>query len=522
MYQEHFKLRTLPFVDASDPQTFYLNHVYEAGLTTLRYGVLAKKGVMVLTGATGTGKSALLRKLFHDLADSVKPIWITGNGTLLAGILNKIVAELTLELQSRTRPVTLEGLESLLLESAERERFICVVIDEAENFDATTLEGLRQLSNFEADGQKLLQLVLVGRPEFLRRLDDPELRSLKQRVALHVRLLPLDTGEVRDYIESRLRAAGYGGADLFTPGAVARIAEYSGGIPRVVNTICDNALLIAYCNSEAQVSEALVEEVATNIGLAGHHQGIAGETSSDGQSWPEWRNLQADAQFETVWSNLEREDESLDSEASAGPRRRTLLKSIGAAVVLLIAATAVGAIMRIEKVGSIIAGETDRTVRLASDVSNQLAMGPKVTISDAPQELNGNNIWLASDAGELPAAVVTETDTGLRSSASRVSETDRSAPAPRKSRATQKPTPATTVTAEIQDKNAALKRKSIENDIQRAIQHRAIEGVTVRLIDGTAILGGRVASVRQRMLAERAAKSVTQVARVENQIAIQP
>ena len=142
-----------------------------------------------------------------------------------------------------------------------------VLVDEAQNLSDEALEGLRLLSNLETDQEKLIQIVLMGQPELQARLDRPSLRQLKQRVALQCRLIPLKDKEVCRYIEFRLRAAGYNGKDLFYPDAYHQIAFYSNGIPRLVNIICDNALLCAYARSQKIVSADMINEVARDLSL---------------------------------------------------------------------------------------------------------------------------------------------------------------------------------------------------------------------------------------------------------------
>jgi hypothetical protein len=155
-----------------------------------------------------------------------------------------------------------------LIEQLEKDHIVSVLVDEAQDLSDEMLEELRLLSNLETDRAKLIQIVLMGQPELEQKLDQPELRQLKQRVAMRCRLAPLSSDEVAPYINSRLHTVGYEGKELFDPGSVQKIALYSKGIPRLINVICDNALLIAYATSKSKVSAKIIDEVARDLQLA--------------------------------------------------------------------------------------------------------------------------------------------------------------------------------------------------------------------------------------------------------------
>ncbi len=341
MYTEHFGFCALAFTDAPEPHSFYWNPVYQTAFVNLRHGVLAKKGVIVLTGATGTGKTVLLRKLFDDLGPSVKPIWVVGSGDSVAGVLRTALSELNIKPESAEPTAMIDALHRFLIQSANSKNIICIIIEGAQNLDSETLEGLRQVSNFEAEGQKLLQLILVGQPEFIKTLDDPERRSLKQRVALFCRLFPLSQSEVGRYIEFQLDAAGYQGQRLFDPSAVARIAHYSGGIPRLVNTICDNALRTACRSLRKEVSQKLIDEVAMDMQLV-DHQRASPAAVFDRESWINRKEPPPDSQIETVWSNFQFDRAPPQSTMIARPPRRRVTGMIGAALLALITIGAAG------------------------------------------------------------------------------------------------------------------------------------------------------------------------------------
>ena len=166
----------------------------------------------------------------------------------------------------------LQELNDYLITQLKQAHIVSVLVDEAQNLSDEALEGLRLLSNLETDQEKLIQIVLMGQPELQARLDRPSLRQLKQRVALQCRLVPLKDEEVGPYIDFRLRAAGYKGKDLFHPDALQQIAFYSNGIPRLMNIICDNALLCAYARSQKIVSADMIKEVARDLRLGSEAQ----------------------------------------------------------------------------------------------------------------------------------------------------------------------------------------------------------------------------------------------------------
>ena len=519
MYREHFGFCALAFTDVPEPHSFYWNPVYQTAFVNLRHGVLAKKGVIVLTGATGTGKTVLLRKLFDDLGPSVKPIWVVDSGDSVAGVLRTALAELNIKPESAEPAAMIDAFHRFLIQSANSKNIICMIIEGAQNLDSETLEGLRQLSNFEAEGQKLLQLILVGHPQFMKTLDKPELRSLKQRVALHCRLFPLSQGEVGRYIEFQLDAAGYQGERLFDPSAVARIAHYSGGIPRLVNTICDNALRTACRSVRKVVSQKLIDEVAMDMQLV-DHQRASPAAAIDRESWINRKEPPPDSQIETVWSNFQFDSAPAQSTMIARPPRRRVTSMIGAALLALITLGAAGWAVHVQEAMPFLEylkaqvevvksgyGHLDESAK--SETANQSSLQQTAVADRSSAALDG-----------------AEPTVGAIAEAENLREPEESVPAQQKSQEEQKDnqihSPARSARKDRPGQDPAVRRRFLEIEIHRAIQNRAIEGVSVKLIDGTAYLDGQVASERQRSMAERAALGVQEVASVENQIKIRP
>jgi general secretion pathway protein A len=281
MYIGYFGFREAPFSVTPDPRFFYTNPIYQEALAALRYGIEAKKGFIVITGEAGTGKTTLLRKLMRNLEAAIHPVFIFNTHVSFTELLRTILRDLGLGKQKRDKSAMIEQLNGYLIEQAKKRHIVSLLIDEAQNLTDQTLEGLRLLSNLETDTEKLLQIVLVGQPELERKLDRPGLHQLRQRVALQCRLVPLNGREVRPYIDLRLQAAGYEGTELFDPDTVEQIALYSRGIPRLINIICDNALLIAYATSQKRISTEMVREVARDIRLGLQLEAVETEVPTD-------------------------------------------------------------------------------------------------------------------------------------------------------------------------------------------------------------------------------------------------
>jgi type II secretory pathway predicted ATPase ExeA len=267
MYSRHFGFLESPFSITPDPRFYYANSVYLEAYANLRYGIEAKKGFIAITGEVGTGKTTLLRKLIRNFESTTHYVFIFNTDLTFNELLRFILSELGLPTEGKDRLTLIEELNAYSIEQLEKGHIVCLLIDEGQKLSDESLEGLRLLSNLETDREKLLQIVLMGQPELNARLDQPNLRQLKQRVAIQCELSPLHDQEVDSYINFRLQAAGYKGKALFHPEAVQKIASYSKGIPRLINVICDNALLIAYAASQKTVSAYVITEVARDLRL---------------------------------------------------------------------------------------------------------------------------------------------------------------------------------------------------------------------------------------------------------------
>ncbi len=265
MYNAHYQFRESPFGLTPDPQFYYSNAVYREAWATLRYGIEGRKGFIVITGEAGTGKTTLLRKALHEFQPSINAAYVSNTLVSINDLLRFVLKDFGLFSSTASKFEMMERLNRYLIEQFEKGNVVALLIDEAHDLSFPCLEELRLLGNLETDKHKLLQIVLVGQPELERKLNQPELLQLKQRVALRCRLRPVEAGEVGSYIESRLQTIGHRSADLFDPEAIEKIAYYSQGLPRLINIICDNALLIGYAACKFKVSATMIDEAAEDL-----------------------------------------------------------------------------------------------------------------------------------------------------------------------------------------------------------------------------------------------------------------
>ncbi len=261
MYAAYYGLEEPPFNVTPDPRFLYLNDSYQEALAALSYGIEARKGFISLIGEAGTGKTTLLRRLLDSLPANVKSVLLLNPTVSFDEILEYILIELGIPTDAAAKLERLHRLNEFLIEHARSGGNVALLIDEAQDLDPKVLEELRLLSNLETAREKILQIVLAGQPELDAKLADPALRQLRQRITLHVRLHPLSTDDVGAYVRTRLERAGAREAELFTPPAVERVAIVTRGIPRIVNVVCDAALLTAFATGAKQVTPTVVEEV---------------------------------------------------------------------------------------------------------------------------------------------------------------------------------------------------------------------------------------------------------------------
>jgi general secretion pathway protein A len=265
VYLKYFGFREAPFNLTPDPKFFFDSPFQREAWAALVYGINQRKGFVVVTGEVGTGKTTLIRKVLRSLESTHHSVFIFNTRLTFDELLETILRDLELDQSGSGRVVMLERLNEFLLEKARVGQVVSIIIDEAQNLTEDALEGLRLLSNMETDREKLLQNILVGQPELDVKLSNHSLRQLKQRVSLWCHLACLSQSEAEAYIRHRLQVAQYQGPDIFPGPTVRAIWEYTSGIPRLINAVCDNALLTAFATSEKVVSVDMIQEVVRDL-----------------------------------------------------------------------------------------------------------------------------------------------------------------------------------------------------------------------------------------------------------------
>jgi putative secretion ATPase (PEP-CTERM system associated) len=266
MYEQFFNLRTKPFELVPDPQFLYPSKSHKKAIMYLDYGIREKVGFILLTGEIGSGKTTVLRNLINGLTGKAtlsKVCNTVVSSTQLIALINE---DFGLQVTGKDRIAMLRDLNDFLVDQYARGNQSILVIDEAQNLSLKLLEEVRLLSNLETDKQKLLQIILVGQPELRKTLARPELIQLKQRISISCHIHPLTLQETEQYILHRLETAGSRNAISFQDGTFQTIYDYSRGIPRLINIICDFLMLSAFVENKHELDRELVTDVVGEIG----------------------------------------------------------------------------------------------------------------------------------------------------------------------------------------------------------------------------------------------------------------
>ncbi len=269
MYKTFYNLRLNPFEITPDPSFLFSTSRHNEALASLYYGVRARKGFVVLTGEVGTGKTMLVRCVLELLRRTGVAFAYVFNPSLSAlEFIRYIAGDFGLPVAGKAKDELVLALSAFLVDRHQRKLATLLVVDEAHHLSPELLEEVRLLTNLETTQQKLLQIVLAGQPELDEMLDSFELRQIKQRIALRCHLEPLNLEETRGYIQRRLQIAG-GPPDvmIFSEAAANAIFRHSNGFPRLINTICENALLSGYARRAAVIPAEVVDEVAHDLRL---------------------------------------------------------------------------------------------------------------------------------------------------------------------------------------------------------------------------------------------------------------
>ncbi|MGE4357827.1 MAG: ExeA family protein [Candidatus Omnitrophota bacterium] len=265
MYEEFFKWKENPFSITPDPAYLFLSRKHTEALNHLRYGIESRKGFIQITGEIGTGKTTLCRALLNSLNSSIRSALIL-NPTLSENqILENILEDFGIPISRRNRLSMIKALNQFLLNEVVQGHNCILIIDEAQNIKPSQLEHLRLLSNLETDKEKLLQIILVGQPELKEKLNAPSLKQLRQRITVRYHIQPLEPDEILPYIKHRMRIAGNEDSANFSPSALEKIYFYSQGVPRLINALCEKALLYAYTLETHDITEEVVSRAEQEL-----------------------------------------------------------------------------------------------------------------------------------------------------------------------------------------------------------------------------------------------------------------
>jgi type II secretory pathway predicted ATPase ExeA len=267
MFLRYYGLREQPFSMTPDPRYLYMSASHREALASLIYGIETGRGFVSLIAEPGMGKTTLLFQLLERFRNSARTVFLFQTQGDAREFLSNLISDLGLVPNDRDVSSLQRQLNEILIQEARLGRQFVLVIDEAQKLEDPVLESVRMLSNFETSRCKLMQIVLAGQPALADKLARPELEQLMQRVSIICRLKPFSTKEVADYIDHRLRIAGYKGGRRFTPEALFMIAHLSEGIPRNINNICFHALSLGYAKGQKMIDRAVIEEVISDLEL---------------------------------------------------------------------------------------------------------------------------------------------------------------------------------------------------------------------------------------------------------------
>lgn len=268
MYKRFYGLQTNPFNLNPDPRFLYESRWVEEALACLKYGIESRKGFVMLTGEVGTGKTTLLNKLLRFLrAKGLSTAFVFNPRLKVMEFLQYMMADFGLPADSNGKAAYLQRLNQFLLERYSAGKTAVLIVDEAQNLSVDVLEEIRMLTNLETSTEKLLQIILCGQPELEAKMKDPSLRQLRQRIAIRARTHALTLEETGKYIQVRLGISGASADPIFSAEAVEAIFEFSRGIPRVINLLCEHALITGFADQLRPIPARVLRQVAKEFEL---------------------------------------------------------------------------------------------------------------------------------------------------------------------------------------------------------------------------------------------------------------
>jgi type II secretory pathway predicted ATPase ExeA len=526
MSRSHFESPpSSSFRNAAEPPPFHNNLHYREVLATLRYGIIARKGLILLIGDAGVGKSTVLHQLTRELDSNVTCIFESDPEANFTDLLRLILGNLEVPTDSRTSLSMMQRCKVILRSQLEQGRIVCLMIDNAERLRDESLEYLLHYfySATPAErGDNLLQIVLAGRPELREKLAQPRVRTLRLRSEVLCQLQPLRDKDIAAYLKTRLRAAGLS-EETFDSAAIDRLAAYTHGNPHLINAISNRALQVSEQSPVTNITAEMVARAAHGLDLSEARR-PAGETTKQNLEIPNeseepFRLVDDDTTAVVGQTFL---NYTFDDPKQATRRGRKAFRVL--LILLLLGGAAawlqseagktqlsnwVGKLS--EMVGSQQKLESNADVPLIAKQEVPATPEPGGEISSpsiSESAIDSPPLTDADKSVEIPSPIQTEKGT------------EEASPANNRKAARKAPPPASSDPQAPLAQDSGTQRKLLEAKIYKAIENRAITGVNVAVINGTAVLEGRVATERQRSAAERAARSVPGVERVRNRIAV--
>ena len=266
MYLNFYNLKKEPFKIAPDPEFLFLSPSHREALASIMYGVEQRKGFITITGEVGVGKTSVLRYYLEQVDKAnLKAVYIFNPNLSFTALLKTIFQKMGFDTKTEDPAEMMNNFHLILIDRYKQGRNMALIIDEAQNMPIETLENLRMLSNLETSKEKLVQIVLVGQPEFAETLKRNELRQLQQRISIKATISPLTNKECMEYVQYRMTKASLNGSKVFTQSAIKKIIAESQGIPRLINVLCDNALITGFGYQKKRINASVAEEVIADF-----------------------------------------------------------------------------------------------------------------------------------------------------------------------------------------------------------------------------------------------------------------